>query len=763
MTPPSGPVLGYARRLMSTDGCGRFIVRFLLGGGLLAALAVAAPLRAMPAGDDAPTAEDLPPATQKIAVDLRGPLAVVTVTRVLSSERPRAATEETLDIALPDRAALLSVEIDDHGRWRAIGGEKAPAGAGSDPGKAAGEAAGARSRYVDAIRTRGIAAKGDPYDDETTYRIRVARGVGGAAANAPTTPVNVRYRFSALVEDTHGRLRLRFPPSPEATPLPAEVSVAGPGLGDLEVAGVHTALPGHAGTTSGGATLATTAPAAATAPPAPTHVSTRSGWEISYTLAPAAIATAAAKDGPVLEGAAAVTTLSPRESAIAFSVRARASGPPSLPENVLFVIDRSRSVGLAGLAAEHDVATHLLDQLAPTTRFDVLFFDRTLTRLFPMARTATRDATGSIETEMVPDRLANGTDLEGALRAAGEMLRREASSFGPRALLAVITDGALLEATTGARLDAALGPIPGIAVSVAMIVVRPGDDDPIPATAHQALAALAEARGGVERELRADDINDALPSLVAVLAAGGDVFSARVAFDKISARLPGTVSPGGGFTGVVRVPGKLRKSADIVGVTRGRTLRAPLKPIAVDPAWLRPHAADEAVTLESRGLTTPMLAALVEPVPHAAPPAPPAPVRGTMDRDVVRNTLSLAFMPRARACYQNRPGTTPAMRDLTGRVRLAIHLVRGEVMDARVESSTLAQPTIETCLRESAFALEVPRAYHNDEAVTAVVNLVFRPRTPEKHRSAEDSFPIGAEIDLVLEELKKAEAAAPAR
>ncbi len=736
--------------------------RFILVSALAAALVGGprAPAVATPA-DGAPTAEDLPPATQKIAVDLRGPLAVVTVTRILSSQRPRAATEETLDIALPDRAALLSVEIDDHGRWRALGGEKLAAG---DQGKTAGEAAGARSRYVDAIRTRGIAAKGDPYDDDTTYRIRVARGAGGAAATAPALPVTVRYRFSALVEDTHGRLRLRFPPSPEATPLPAEVSVVGPSLGDLEVAGVHTALPGHAAT-GGGATFATTAPSAATtaSAPAPTRVSTRSGWEISYTLAPSAIATAAAKDGPALEGAAAIAAISPRESAIAFSVRARANGPPAMPENVLFLIDRSRSVGLAGLAAEHDVATHLLDLLSPSTRFDVLFFDRTLTRLFPMARTATRDATGSIEAEMVPDRLANGTDLEGALRAAGELLRREVSSFGPRALLAVITDGALLETTTSARLDAALGPMPGINLDVAMIVVRPADDDPIAPAAHQALAALAETRGGIERELRDGEITEALPRLCEVLAAGGDVFSARVAFDKISARLPGTVSPGGGFTGVVRVPGKLRKGADIIGVTRGRTLRAPLKPIAVDPAWLRPHADDAAVALESRGLTAPMLAALIEPVPHAAPAAPPAPVRGSMDRDVIRNTLSLAFMPRARACYQSRPGSTAAMRDLTGRVRMAIDLVRGEVMDARVESSTLDQPAIETCLREGAFALEVPRPYHNDEPVTAVVNLVFRPRTPEKHRSAEDSFPVGAEIDLVLEELKKAEAAAGAR
>ena len=57
----------------------------------------------------------------------------------------------------------------------------------------------------------------------------------------------------------------------------------------------------------------------------------------------------------------------------------------------------------------------------------------------------------------------------------------------------------------------------------------------------------------------------------------------------------------------------------------------------------------------------------------------------------------------------------------------------------------------------------MPRAYHNDEPVTAIVNLVFRPRTPEKKRSAEDSFPVGAEIDLILEELKKSETSGPAR
>ena len=686
--------------------------------------------------------DDAPP-TQRIAVDLRGPLAVVTVTRPLATARPRAGTEELLDLALPDRVALLSVELNDHGRWLPV---------------ATAPAASARAGYRETLRARGIGPRDEPIDDDTTYRIRVARGAAGAGAigGAPASPITVRYRFSALVEDAHGRLRLRFPPSPESAPLPAEVSVAGAGLADLEIAGVHAALGSRPVGVAGGASPAASA----------VRVSTRSGWEISYTLAPAALATASAKEGPALEGVAAIAATSARESALAFSIHARPGGPPVAPENVLFLIDRSRSVGLPGLAAEHDVATRLLDLLPPTTRFDALFFDRAVNRLFPTLRPATREAIAGLEPEMVPDRLVNGTDLAGALHAAGELLRRETSVFAPRALLVVISDGALPDATTGAALDAALGPIPGLELGVALVVVRPVDDDTIAPAARQALAAVAEARGGVEREVRADEINEAVASLVPILAAGGDVFSARVAFDHTSARLPDTVAPGSGVTGVVRLPGRLRHGAELVGVTRGHTLRAPLKLIPVEAAWLRPHAQDPPAPLESRVLSAPGLAAWVEPAVHPAPPssASGAPlVRGTMDRDVIRNTLSLAFMPRARACYQTRSGATAAMRDLTGRVRMAIDLVRGEVMDARLESSTLAQPPIEACLRDSAFALEVPRAYRNDQPVTAIVNLVFRPRTPEKKHSAEDSFPIGAEIDLVLEELKKAEAAQPAR
>src|SRR4029078_5188115 len=133
---------------------------------------------------------------------------------------------------------------------------------------------------------------------------------------------------------------------------------------------------------------------------------------------------------------------------------ARAAGAPS---SVLLVIDRSRSVGLAGLSAENDLARRILEALPPSTRFDALFFDRGTKRLFPMSRPATREAIGALEDEMVPGRMQNGTDLVASLREAGALLRREQSTFAPRTLLLVLTDGALSASQDGAALDRALG------------------------------------------------------------------------------------------------------------------------------------------------------------------------------------------------------------------------------------------------------------------------------------------------------------------
>ena len=124
------------------------------------------------------------------------------------------------------------------------------------------------------------------------------------------------------------------------------------------------------------------------------------------------------------------------------------------------------------------------------------------------------------------------------------------------------------------------------------------------------------------------------------------------------------------------------------------------------------------------------------PPPCIAPPRsrrggreePPA-LRGRMERDVVQRALGYAFLPRARACYLTRAIKSAADFQLKGRLRLELHLERGEMMAAAVRRSTLGRPDIEDCLREAAFAVEVPRALHSDAPVIAALNLVFRPRT----------------------------------
>ncbi|HVR03958.1 MAG TPA: hypothetical protein VMT47_17615, partial [Polyangia bacterium] len=80
----------------------------LLGVPLWLATAVAG-------GPPTTTTTTAPPATQKIVVDVRGPVALVEVTRPLEAAGSR---ERLLDVALPEHAALVDVAFADGGRWR---------------------------------------------------------------------------------------------------------------------------------------------------------------------------------------------------------------------------------------------------------------------------------------------------------------------------------------------------------------------------------------------------------------------------------------------------------------------------------------------------------------------------------------------------------------------------------------------------------------------------------------------------------------------
>jgi von Willebrand factor type A domain len=422
---------------------------------------------------------------------------------------------------------------------------------------------------------------------------------------------------------------------------------------------------------------------------------------------------------------------------------------------VLFVVDRSRSVGLPGLSAERDLVMAMLEALPPATRFNALFFDRRTAPLFPMLRPATREAMEAFENQMVPDQLRNGTDLPAALQATGALLQRDAAGFGPATLVVLVTDGAFADDVDAAALDRALSVPAGLDVTVAALGVRVPDDEPIVARPLDALRGLAAARGGVARALRSSEIHDAVPMLLADLQRGGDVGGLKLVADGNLRKLGATLPPGEALAGIVPIRGPLPRQARFEAVAHGQHLSIPTAPERIDADWLRPWFAP--ASPGPRLLTASSVVALVEPVAHPAPPADEQP-KGSMDRMVVRNVLSLAYMPRARACYLNRTGATPAQRDLTGKVRLAIDLVRGEVDGARVVSSTLDNPIIESCLRDSAFAVEVPRAARSDAPVTAVLNMVFRPRTPAEKKPDVDLGPVGDEIDMVIDEMRRRDA-----
>jgi hypothetical protein len=476
--------------------------------------------------------------------------------------------------------------------------------------------------------------------------------------------------------------------------------------------------------------------------------STRAGWEVTW----GPRAAAARASAPRLGGSVALAKVSPTETLVAVSADARGRPIVAPPPNVLLLVDRSRSVGLPGLSAERDLARKLLEALPPATRFDTLFFDRATKRLFPMSRPATREAIGALDAEMVPDRMRNGTDLAGALREAGALLAREASAFAPRTLLAIVTDGALPDGTDGAALAKALGGPAGVSLTVAVWIVRGKDEDAAPAAATRALRELAARHDGVVREVRANEIGESIAPVLAALERGGDVSDVRLVAGGGERALADHLAPGEGRARVLRLALPPRGALEVTGSAHGARVRAALRPVTVDAGSLRALATDQR---ETRALAADDLVVLVEPGPLQVEPVAQRPF-GT-DRMVVRNTLSLAYMPRARACYLNRTAATAALRDLEGRVSLAIDLTRGEVSDAVIKSSTLNHPGIEACLRDGAFAVEVPRSV-SDASVTAVLNMVFRPRTPEKKAAGDDG--LGAQIDLVIEELHRAEAAA---
>jgi hypothetical protein len=634
-------------------------------------------------------ATDPAPAVHRVSIDIRGALALVEVERSLPAVGD-PGVERVLDLALPPGAALAGAEVaaDGRGRLRL---------------QSAGDATQAREEHARALLVVGASGTHLPLEDGTDYRLHLGIGAGARTL--------VHYRYTAPLACRRGRFVLAVPGSLEPEPVPAEVTVRAPGVrvADLQVGGT----PVRPGSRS-------QAPA-------------RAPWELSFTIA------GRAGEGHLLASVGSGATTAGRTMAVGLCGGSEDDGTARPgPERLLLLMDRSRSVGPAGIVLERDLARALLEALPPSVRFNAIFFDRRVAPLFALPRAATTEALTALAEETGPGQLQNGTDLPRALRMAAEMARGERT----RTWIAVITDGALPEEQTPATVLAAAADLPAETRTL-VLLVRPGGDEPAAPAAQAALRALPARFGGVLRTADPADLRAAAVQAAAAMRRGGDLFALALApAGQAPVEAVPMLTRGRGEAQLVRWPaGHLPVSASVRLEGAPRSL--PLHAAPVAASWMAPLAAGKRPAWQGEG---PRMAAWIEPAAEPETAADET-ARGQMDRGVVRNALSLAYLPRARACYLSRPVRTAADQELRGRLRLELTLERGEMLEAVVRGSTLGRPEIETCLREAAFGIEIPRPLHRDAPVVAAMNLQFQPHTTS---AAPDASPVDREIDLII-------------
>ncbi|HXU82548.1 MAG TPA: VWA domain-containing protein [Polyangia bacterium] len=631
------------------------------------------------------------PPVHRVAISVRGPLALVEVERTLVGEDARK--ELVWDVALPDGAAVLD--------WRVVADKGALRLKGADPTMA-------RADHAADLAARSVAASRDTIDEGTDFRLHLA-------GLAPGQRALLRYRYSAPLACRRGRFLLRVPGTLEADPVPADVTVSIAATGgqpvELDLAGVSS----RSGTSARGR-----APA-------------RAAWEVSFALRGSRHAE------PILAAAGR----GPSETTVALGIcRSDDPAPAALPERVLLLIDRSRSVGPAGIAMERDLARALMEALPPSVHFNAVLFDRVPHPLFPLARAATAEALAALDDQTGASQLQNGTSLPKALHAAAELARFDGQGRDASTWLVLITDGAVPEGERAEALLSAVSTLPAARTDALVLLARPSGDEPAAAAAQELLRALPAHLGGVLRTVDPADLRGSVAEIVASARRGGDLFGLAVAAGARRSEAFSAIPPGGGQTRVLRVPGGGAPS--VSGHRRGEVFTMPLPAARLSPAALAPQLGSVAAAwIGSDG----RLAGWVETAAGPPPLLDDVP-RGQMDRQVVRNSLSLAYMPRARACYLGRAVHGAADFDLRGRLRLELHLERGEMVEAVVRQSTLKRPEIEACLREAAFGVEIPRPLHRDAPVVAALNLIFQPRTTPVGK--QDASPLGKEIDLIL-------------
>jgi hypothetical protein len=676
------------------------------------------------------------PATHKVDIHIAGPVAMVEVWRSVDPT-PRTVgnrqTESTLDLSLPEKAALVDWEIVERG-------EHARMAQQSEGQVSVGLAA--------VLKMRQISPSTAPADEATGYRLHLT-----PLAESPR-PV-VHYRYTMPVACSDGKLILRMPESLEDNPVPAEVTVTfephpdGFTLAQASLAGKPAEIRGKPRRW----VMRGLSPARAAWDVSWAFSTTHAGFPGQALVAVGPIANKGATKALTKAGAAALVCVGSTEVP-----RLKADAPGS----VMLLLDRSRSVGQGGLSEERVFARALLEALPPSVPFNAILFGETVTPLFPIPRMPTREALEALSSAADPNRLEKTTDVVAALERARKGLSQSPDG---QTWIVIVTDGALPANQTAARMQEALSGVNDRKLRVLVMLVRQRGDDEVGKTALGEYARLAERFGGLIREVPSGSADEIARAAVGAMARGGDWFGVRFDDTQVADVLPAgrgqsTVfaqdgrkdgRQNGGKDGRAGLHRKIRftaRGAASPGRPEISTIHVDLTPATVKGDWLHP-------LLETDGSKRRAWAGATSSVAVAVLPSLPAPkratdevVHGRLDETVLRNALSLAFMPRARACYLSRRVATANDAHLRGRVRLELTIERGELHDAVIRKSTLDHPDIEACLRNAAWAVDYPRPEHRDALTVANLNLVFRPRTGDEKQP--DASALDREIELVL-------------
>jgi hypothetical protein len=620
-----------------------------------------------------------------------------------------------LDLGLPEGAALLDWEVIDRaGSTHLASQTEVQANAG----------------LAAALKMRRLSLPA-AMEEGMAYRVHITPIADGEKAV-------LHFRYTTVVGCRSGQLVLRMPEDLEENPVPAEVTVTlAPSPDGFALAEAN--LFGRPAELRRGAhdlIMRGTTPA-------------RAAWEIAWRYARprggfSGQVLAAAARAPRLDATSGRPKKVEQYELASLLCRDDGLAKPEFPARILLLVDRSRSVGPGGVSAERALARALVEALPPSVPFGAIPFGVEATPVFSLPRMPTREALEAFASASDPNRLENGTDVTQALARARAMLDAGGDDGVGTTWVVLLTDGALPASQNAEGMSKALAGARGQNLKVLVLLVRQQGDDDAPASAVAEYVHFARKFGGLVRVIVQGNPADAASGILAAMARGGDLLEVRLD----SGKLADVLSPGRGASLVFNDPARLPKDRRVHARARGfdadmhvETLPAPVK-----REWLDPLL-DVGKRRAWTGANTSMAIAIL-PSPAQTNKLSDGVVHGRMDPTVLRNALSLAFMPRARACYLSRKVAKAGDAYLRGRMKLELSIERGELHDAVVRSSTLGHPEIENCVRRAAWAVEYPRPEHRDAPTTANLNLVFQPRTAQE--PAPDATPLDREIELIL-------------